>query len=346
MKLLDKITYMLLYLLGFAIIGLASLIDPNIGFKPLSWAIILDNILTYLAIICIIVATLLTVIDKFKTSDDEYLSAEKTIKDFASSPEYVPSIFSRFTAYMNYNRKKKQHEYNIKRELTILEAKSTDKDFAIWNFGTEEERKENKYCCKRALLEYKLSEEWEKQNLNLLSIKYDKVTAAIILSGVYSSKEANSPNDYVTKHKSGKVAREKLPQLLISFATTLITSSLAISLVFNSSVILNLVTKSAVLCWHTFMTIRYANTWKVAVTLKDIRWRRGILTEYHKWLEEEAARVEALNKETSEHIQDTLRKDEKVNAHENNFQPLSEGLEKEEKHEYIDKPRPIETNTE
>ena len=35
MRIFDKISYILLYLLGFAIIGLASLIDPDLGFKPL-----------------------------------------------------------------------------------------------------------------------------------------------------------------------------------------------------------------------------------------------------------------------------------------------------------------------
>lgn len=333
MKIFDKISYILLYFLGFAIIGLASLIDPNLGFKQISWAIIVDNVLTYLAIICIIIATLLNVVDKFKTTDEEYLASEKAIKDFAASPEYVPSIFSRFTAYMNYNRKRKQHEYNIKKELTMLENKATDRDFSIWNFGTDEEKQSNEYCVRRATLEYKLSDEWERKNLHLLNLDYDKVTASIILSGVYSKRENSSPNDFITKNKSSKVAREKLPQLLISFAITLLTSSLVINFLFNSSAILSLVTKSAVLCWNTFMTIRYANTWKLTVTLKDIRWRRGILTEYHKWLKEEIDRVEELNKQNVTNISTALREDENTNTHENIFHPLSEGLKKEDTNE-------------
>lgn len=326
MRIFDKISYILLYLLGFTIIGLASLIDPNLGFKQLSWAIIVDNALTYLAIICIIIATLLNVIDRFKSTDEEYLSSEKAIKDFASSPDYVPSIFSRFTAYMNYNRKRKQHEFNIKKKLTILEASASDRDFTIWNFGTDEEKQNNNYCIKRATLEYQITDEWERKNLHLLDLNYDKVTSSIVLSGVYSKRDNNSPNEFITKNKPAKVAREKLPQLLISFAVTLLTSSLVLNFLFSSSAILSLVTKAAVLCWNTFMTIRYANTWKLEVTLKDIRWRRGILTEYNKWLKEEVEKVKEQNSKNVKTIAASLGEDEKVNTQENIFHPRTEGL--------------------
>jgi hypothetical protein len=330
MKLFDKISYILLYLLGFSIIGLASLIDPNLGFKELSWSIIVDNALTYVAIICIIIATLLNVVDKFTTTDEEYLASEKAIKDFASSPDYVPSIFSRFTTSINYNRKRKQHEFNIKKKLTYLENHASDKDFSIWNFGTNEEKLNNNYCVKRSTLEYQLSEEWIKKNLHLIDISYDKITSSIILSGVYSKRENNSPNDFITKHKSSKVAREKLPQLLISFAMTLLTSSIVINFIFSSSALLSLITKTGVLCWNTFMTIRYANTWKLEVTLKDIRWRRGILTEYNKWLKEEVDKIKENNNKNIKAVINAPEKDECINVKKNIFNPLSEGLQKGE----------------
>ena len=326
MRIFDKISYILLYLLGFAIIGLASLLDPELGFKELNWAIVVDNALTYLAIICIIVATLLNVIDRFKTTDEEYLASEKAIKDFASSPEYVPSIFSRFTAYINYNRKRKQHEFNVKKKLTLLENSAKDRDFTIWNFGTDEEKRNNNYCTKRAALEYQLTEEWLKKNLHLINLNYDKVTSSIILSGVYSKAENNSPNDFITKHKSAKVAREKMPQLLISFSVTLLTSSLVLNFLFSSSALLSLITKTAVLCWNTFMTIRYANAWKLEVTLKDIRWRRGILTEYNKWLKEEVDKIKEVNNKNVKTLTAAVREDESINTHENKINPRTEAF--------------------
>ena len=333
MKLFDRISYILLYLLGFAIIGLASLIDPDLGFKELNWAIIVDNALTYLAIICIIIATLLTVIDRFTSTDEEYLASAKAIKDFASSPDYVPSIFSRFTAYINYNRKRKQHEFNVKKKLTALEASASDKDFTIWNFGTDEEKLNNNYCIKRSSLEHQLTDAWIKKNLNLINIKYDKVTSSIILSGVYSKKENNSPNEFITKNKSAKVAQEKLPQLLISFSVTLLTSSLILNFEFNSSAVLSLITKTAVLCWNTFMTIRYANSWKLEVTLKDIRWRRGILTEYNKWLKEEVDRIKQENAKNIKNITTALGEDEKINTQGKKLIFSENGLGKEEYNE-------------
>lgn len=295
MRIFDKMMYIILYLIGFFIIGLVSFIQPGVGFKKLDWVLILDNLLTYAAIVCIILATLLNVIDKFKAGDKEYLEADATIKSFASSKEYVPSIFSRFCSFTNDKRKRKQFEFNIKKELSALESKASESDFYVWNRGTQEQKKANKYCVTREMLEHKLSEEWIERNLYLMNIKYDRISSAIVLSGVYSKKENESPNDFITKGKGSKLAREKIPYLLVSFAITCLTSSAIITMAVNPSVLLNLAVKTMVLCSHTFQTIRYANTWKEVVTLKDIRWRKGIVTEYYKWLSQEAENTQENN---------------------------------------------------
>jgi transcription initiation factor TFIIIB Brf1 subunit/transcription initiation factor TFIIB len=45
------------------------------------------------------------------------------------------------------------------------------------------------------------------------------------------------------------------------------------------------------------MTIRYANDWNQTVTLKDIRFRKGVITEYNNWIKQEYIRQQTEKQE-------------------------------------------------
>ena len=51
--------------------------------------------------------------------------------------------------------------------------------------------------------------------------------------------------------------------------------------------LLSIFVKCITLLFQAFTTIRYANEWNQTVTLKDIRFRRGIISEYNIWLTQE-----------------------------------------------------------
>ena len=66
MSIFKRIQYILIYVCGFVLIGVTSLISGDIGWKDFhDWKFYVDTGLTYTAIICIIVATLLKIIEKF-----------------------------------------------------------------------------------------------------------------------------------------------------------------------------------------------------------------------------------------------------------------------------------------
>lgn len=309
MKWLNRLQYILLYLLSLVIIGAASVLTGDIGLNILKEpSYYINQILTYAAIICVTFATLYNYVDNFKATNKEFLSNETYISEFATGKDNVPSILQRFLEPFNRRRKIKQFKYNIRMQLYALENKKkyknfgpriyNERDYYIWNHGTEEEKQANEYCRKRMFLEEQLTKDYIEKNIDIMILNYDKVTANILLGGYFQDKDRFSPNEFITKHPNKKVLKYKLPQLLYSFAATFIMSSLIFDgFVFDATSILNLVVKILVLIWNVYTTIRYAATFTQTVTLKDSRFRKGVIVEYRKWLQQEAAKEDISNKE-------------------------------------------------
>ena len=319
MKLANKLQYIFLYILSFIIIGASTILTGKVGLDILKDpAYYINQGLTWASILCVTFATLFAYVDKFKETNIEFLSNEKYISDFASSKQNVPSIVSRFLEPFNRKRKIKQFKYNIHKKLYKLENKRKfiffgprvfkDKDLYVWNHGTLEEKTKNLYCTKRLRLEEQLDETYIEENIDKLFIRYDKVTTNILFGGFYQSKDNDSPNDFITKHQASKIAKYKIPQLLYSFAITFVLSSLVFDgFAFNATNLINLSIKIMVLLWNCYTTLRYAETFSYSVTLKDSRFRKGVILEYEKWLQQEATR--ALEQEKH----DTVNKEVNVN---------------------------------
>lgn len=290
MSIFKKAQYILIYICGFILIGATSLISGDIGWRGFNdWKFYVDTGLTYMAIICIIIATLLKIIDDFKTKDKEYIEADTAIKDFATKT-YRPSLFSRFCDHTNKKRKLKQYVHDIKRKIYTLETKATEEDLHIWVNGTKEEKENNKYCIKRSNLEKQLTDSYIKQHIDTTKVNYDKISSAVTLGGYYSKDENKFANEFITKHKGSKMARENAPRLLFGFAMTCFASSIIVSFGFNTAMILPIFVKCITLLFQAFTTVRYANEWNESVTLKDMRFRKGIITEYNSWIKQEYER--------------------------------------------------------
>ena len=292
MKILNRIQYIVLYGIGLLLIGITSFISGGMGWNtfkdPLFYV---ENALTYAAIISVIAATMLTIIDRFKQLDTEYIESSTIIKNFARDT-YVPSIFSRYCEYANSKRKRKQFIYNTKQKIYKLERKAKLEDLYLWNHDRERAIKENNiYCTRRAMLEEHLTDEWLDKNIEIVQVKFDHITASVILGGVFSKGDNFSPNDYITKHAGLIVVRDKAPVILFSFAITCLISSIIVEFAFTASDLISFFTKLFVLCYNTFVTVRYANNYNQTVTLKDIRFRKGIVKEYNMWIEQEAEAI-------------------------------------------------------
>ena len=175
MGIFKRIQYILIYVCGFILIGVTSLISSDVGWRGFhDWKFYVDTGLTYMAIICIIVATLLKIIDEIKLKDKEYIEADKAIKDFATKT-YRPSLFSKFCDHTNKKRKLKQYVHNIKRKIYELENKASEEDLHIWVNGTKEDKDKNEYCKKRLNLEKQLTDDYIKSLENYMNNENPKI---------------------------------------------------------------------------------------------------------------------------------------------------------------------------
>lgn len=289
MKILNKLQFIALYLLGFLIIGAASVITGKIGFgsfKDIMFYV--KNLLKYLSIILIVVATVMAMIDNFKETNPEYKMCNDKISSFVSET-YVPSLFNNFLNYCNPKRKANQHIYNVKKKLHKLEVRTERKE-KIFNRSMKRTSyfDRPKYVKLKARYDYQLSDEYIANELPKKFVKYDRLSIGVILSGFYSTVELENPNDFVTKNKTARILKDKVPSMLVSFAFSSMISSLLINFRFDASAFLDILGSVLTLIYNTFVTIKYAENYCNEVTLNDIRFRKGTIVDYERWLIREA----------------------------------------------------------
>lgn len=287
-KLYRKSQYIILYIISLVLIGVTSLIDKESGInfanlQSFTWYV--DQLITSFAIITTVTATVYMIVDNFKTNDKEFIKIEQDLKEFADK-EYVPTLFARFLEYVNPKRKRLQHEHNVKKALFLLDKKVKDKDLYIWNNGNLNQKLKNYYCKNRMKYEERLKEEWISKNLNSTYVQFDRITSSLVLGGYYSKEENSSPNEFVTKFTETKIVKDKFPALILGIAITSMASSIIVTLLFDDSALLSVITKVFVLLFQVYNSVKYANDWTIRITLKDARFRKSIAQEFKIWLKQ------------------------------------------------------------
>ena len=252
--------------------------------------------------------TVYLVLDFMKESDETYIAAKGCIDGFAISPENIPSILSRFLEKLNRQRKINQYKYDVLLKLHRLENRRkwyafipivkwfvrnpnyyTEEEMHLWNFGTEEQKAESKYCKKRKMYEEQLSEEIIEKTIDFKFVRYDKVTSATLLNEYYEKGETAQVNDFVTKDETGQIARYRVPLLILSFGFTFIMTSLVLdSINMNWLALITIASKLLAIVWNMFTSYRYAKKHFKNITLHDALFRRSVIEEYRKWLKQEA----------------------------------------------------------
>lgn len=321
-KNINRIQYIALIILGFMIIGATSALSGEIVRERFyDAAYYLDLVLTYLAIIFVISGIMIKAVMDFKEDNEEYKKGEEDIKKFADST-YRPLAFSKFCGQVNRVRKINQFKFNIQRELTLMDypswwrrlfkIKKVSEGAKLWERTftedmTDKEKSElllakeqSSYCQRRRELLSKLDESWIKKNIDNMDIKYDRINGSVILSGYYNKGSNETPNDFIIKNKSAKIAKDRGPLLLIGFGIAALAGSIYAQFTFDSTFFLNTLTKSLILVYQMFLTVRYAQDYNDRVTLHDIRFRKGNVKEYENWVKNEVTEAELRKKEQQE----------------------------------------------
>ena len=278
------IPILLMNLLLLLILGILDYIDAEFSLEVFKSANYWTNLgVSYATVIIMTASTLMICIDNFCENNQEYLKIQKSIQDFTQA-EYRPSLFQRFLKGYNRVRKKNAWRQRIILKLDRLERFRKEKDALIWEFGTEEEKRQNKYCQKRRKLELELSEDWIEKNIDIINLKYNVVSSNLVIGG--EGRNINyEDDDYITTNKVWKVVKDKTPIMLLSFAIITLFSSIITEFNFDVTFFIKTSSKLATVCCSVYTTIRYSKNYNKSVTLHDILFRWGVCCEYKAWLQ-------------------------------------------------------------
>lgn len=305
MKILDRLQIILLFLFSFILVGATSIITGEMGWNSFKdpW-FYTEQLTTDVAIICVTLATVYSYIEWFKETDPEYIACITFINNFAKGPNNIPSVILRFLNPFNRKRKIAQYKYNISIKISSLDylvlnfyffkiktkrLRFKEEEMHLWNVGTEEQKANSKYCRKRKMYEEQLQDSLIEKNIDTAVVKYDRVTIGTLLSEYYTDEEGKGPNDFIEKRENVQILKYRLPKLFFSFGFTFILTSIIFGpAVVNTNGLIKLTVKIFTLLFNMWSSTLYAKKYVQKTTLHDVRFRKGVLMEYEKWLKQEA----------------------------------------------------------
>lgn len=277
---MNQVLIALLILTGALVAGIADYVQAGFDFsvltKPSFWV---NIITTNIGVLCIILAILLSKIDRFKLEDPNYLVTYKEINDFYIE-HYVPAVFRKFGAERNRKSKILAYKYKINKKYTQL--KPSPKDLAIFKDGTEEQKEKNKYCIKVKYYNNLLDDNYIESTIDKRYVKYNSISEGLIFSGI---EPKDDTENYVTKNKVAKVAKDLLPKFSLSLGLSLVLSSVIPDVAdgITIAMVIKTCTKVFSMCMQIYFAINYANSYCEEVVLHDIRFRKDVISEYRMW---------------------------------------------------------------
>jgi len=283
-----KLIWFFMLFSGAAVMIISSaFVGAEPGAKLRSFAFYLENILSIFGLTLTIFGVVFMNIDEYKLRNAEYLYAYDQIMLFIKE-EYRPTVWTRFIRLFNRRRLVNQFKFNTRLELHQLEQTAQIDDQLLFEEGKDKDKKENEYCKQRSLLELKLTDEWIEKNIEKIGTRFDEVNIDTVVSG-YFPKEKNRQfaNDYITKNKELKIAKDRMPSLLVTSGVFMFLSSFIISFEFSASVYALFLIKTFAILWNVYVSIRYAETFNKEVTLKDIMFQYGVVLEYRAYVKKE-----------------------------------------------------------
>lgn len=264
--------------------------DPKVLMTPAFWT---NIICSDISVLCLYAAILLLRVDSYKAKDQEYIGYETEIRTFYKE-RYVATLFKKFC--FEDNMKTKRIVYKNKINKKYSKIKPSKEDLDIYYDGTEEQKKNNKYCQNMLYYERILSDDYIDRILPNLHMDYPYITDGLIFTG---NKAKDVGIDYITKNKVFKFLSDIAPNLLLSFAFVAFISGITADLQqgINMVTIFKTVAKLFTFTVSIYFAYNYADRYIREVTLHDIVFRYGKLGEYKLWENRQVALLKSKEKE-------------------------------------------------
>jgi hypothetical protein len=282
---INLVLSVVLFLIALALTGMFSWISAGFRDDPLRdpsfwFSLSISLIINLFSFMSAITYDLPEQLEK----NPQIIERESALLDFNLSID--PNRLEQFVVEINYERKKSVYLTKIERKIAkfIKKYKPSLADRRIWQKGTDEEKANNEYCVLLNELHYLKSEDYMKENLLYMEIKYPEVTSGMIISQSMS-REGKLGYIYKNSQKATWWISKTLPRyaattsLSIAWATFFITTTISIGPTFWIDFAVRLVGMLLNVMFGFYLTRAYVKN----IVLGDLDFRLSLARQFVIW---------------------------------------------------------------
>jgi hypothetical protein len=212
---------------------------------------------------------------KYIEEDQDYLHMDKVVT--TAVRQDIESDFGQWVFDKNKIEKKKAYKEKINAKIAKEEVKANAEDLKAWFYGTEQEKKANRYCIRRNKLLSLINEERLDKYIISIKVDYDEVNRSFIESG--ESKETKKQNQKLAG--PGKIVKDNAPNFslglaFVIFINSFLYSPAEVDAAFWFQVFFSLV----ILVYMFIMGKNYAGNYMKKVLIVDLQTRFNIIRDY------------------------------------------------------------------
>jgi hypothetical protein len=174
--------YAILYIAAVAIVGLFNILTIEYQDNILSSAEFWNRVVSQnLANLLVLIATISMYTVKFTETDKSYTGLKGTVDTAVRSD--LDSEFGTWVFNRNKGEKIAAYRAKVQNKISKEELKAKPKDLEIWYFGSEEDKKKNRYCRRRINLEESIKSERLEKLILALRVDFDEIDRSFVETG-------------------------------------------------------------------------------------------------------------------------------------------------------------------
>jgi len=268
--------FVLLYALSFLVVGLFNFVTVDVRTDILASPEFWNKTISQNLANLIVFSTTISLYNrKYIEEDQDYLHMDKVVT--TAVRQDIESDFGQWVFDKNKLEKKKAYKEKIHAKIAKEEVRANAGDLKVWFYGSEQEKKANRYCIRRNKLLNLINEDRLDKYIISIKVDYDEVNRSFIESG--ESKETKKQNQKLAG--PGKIVRDNAPNFslglaFVIFINSFLYSPAEVDAAFWFQVFFSLV----ILVYMFIMGKNYAGNYMKKVLIVDLQTRFNIIRDY------------------------------------------------------------------
>lgn len=268
--------YAILYIAAVAIVGLFNILTIEYQDNILSSAEFWNRVVSQnLANLLVLIATVSMYITKFVETDNEYMGLKQTVDGAVRSD--LDSEFGTWVFNRNKAEKIAAYRAKIQNKISKEELKASPQDIEVWYFGSEDDKKKNKYCRRRINLEESIKQERLDKLILAFKVDYDEIDRSFVETGeVIKGEKKLTRQDTI-----GRKIKDNYSQFLFAVGSAAFFNAFIYSADLLDTAFWFKLATSLFLIISMFINGReYARNYVKEVMIVDLNTRYNIIKDY------------------------------------------------------------------